>query len=86
LSTVSNLLQNTAPYVFVYAGRTFGTNPEGSTNLDIAVSCDGKFIYTLNSGAGNVGVFAVQKDGTLLNVGFASGVPPLSGFNGIAAF
>ena len=70
----------------MYAGPTFGTNPEGSTNLDIAVNSDGKFIYTLNSVAGAIGVFAVQKDGTLLNVGFASDVSPLSGFNGIAAF
>ncbi|MFZ0299680.1 MAG: beta-propeller fold lactonase family protein [Candidatus Sulfotelmatobacter sp.] len=67
-------------------GTIVGTNPEGSTNLDIAVSSDGKFIYTLNSVAGAIGIFAVQKDGTLLNVGFASGVSPLSGFNGIAAF
>jgi len=86
LSTVSNLLQNTAPYVFVYAGPTFGTNLGGSTNLDITVSSDGKFIYTLNSVAGAIGIFAVQKDGTLLNVGFASSISPLSGFNGIAAF
>jgi 6-phosphogluconolactonase (cycloisomerase 2 family) len=70
----------------VYAGPTFGTNPQGSGNLDIAVSSDGKFIYTLNSVAGAIGIFAVQKDGTLLNVGFAGGVSPLSGFNGIAAF
>jgi hypothetical protein len=50
------------------------------------VTADGKFVYTLNSVAGSVGIFAVQKDGTLLNVGFAGGVSPLSGFNGIAAF
>jgi len=67
-------------------GTIVGVNPEGSTNLDIAVSSDGKFIYTLNSVAGAIGIFSVQKDGTLLNVGFASGVSPLSGFNGIAAF
>jgi 6-phosphogluconolactonase len=67
-------------------GTTVGTNPAGSTNLDIAVTADGKFVYTLNSVAGSVGIFAVQKDGTLLNVGFAGGVSPLSGFNGIAAF
>jgi 6-phosphogluconolactonase len=63
-----------------------GTNPAGSTNLDIAVTADGKFVYTLNSVAGSIGMFAVQRDGTLLNVGFAGGVSPLSGFNGIAAF
>jgi 6-phosphogluconolactonase len=67
-------------------GTVVGINPEGSVNLDIAVSSDGKFIYTLNSVAGAIGIFAVQKDGTLLHVGSASGVSPLSGFNGIAAF
>jgi 6-phosphogluconolactonase len=67
-------------------GTIVGTNPAGSTNLDIAVTADGKFVYTLNSVAGAVGIFAVQKDGTLLNVGFAGGVSPLSGFNGIAAY
>jgi 6-phosphogluconolactonase (cycloisomerase 2 family) len=67
-------------------GTVVGTNPAGSTNLDIAVTADGKFVYTLNSVAGAVGIFAVQNDGTLLNVGFAGGVSPLSGFNGIAAF
>jgi hypothetical protein len=67
-------------------GTVVGTNPEGSGNLDIAVSSDGRFIYTLNSAAGAIGIFSVQKDGTLLNVGFAGGVSPLSGFNGIAAF
>jgi 6-phosphogluconolactonase len=67
-------------------GTVVGENPEGSGNLDIAVSSDGKFIYTLNSAAGAIGIFAIQKDGALLNVGVASGVSPLSGFNGIAAF
>jgi 6-phosphogluconolactonase (cycloisomerase 2 family) len=67
-------------------GTVVGANPDGSTNLDIAVTADGKFVYTLNSVAGTVGMFAVQKDGTLLNVGSAGGVSPLSGFNGIAAF
>jgi len=67
-------------------GTIVGTNPDGSTNLDIAVTADGKFLYTLNSVAGAVGIFAVQKDGTLVSVGFAGGVSPLNGFNGIAAF
>jgi 6-phosphogluconolactonase len=86
LSTVSNLSQDPAPDVFVYAGPTFGTNPEGLTNLDIAVSSNGKFIYTLNSAACAIAIFAVQKDGALLDVRFASGASPLNGVNRIAAF
>jgi 6-phosphogluconolactonase len=66
-------------------GTVVGSNPAGSTNLDITVSADGKFLYTLNSHAGTIGIFAIQSDGTLSNVGEASGLTPLAGFNGIAA-
>jgi 6-phosphogluconolactonase len=85
-STISGFAIANTGALTALPGTVVGTNPEGSTNLDIAVSSDGKFIYTLNSAAGAIGIFAVQKDGTLLNVGSASGVLPLSGFNGIAGF
>ena len=85
-STISGFAIGSTGALTALPGTVVGANPEGATNLDIAVSSDGKFIYTLNSVAGAVGIFAVQKDGTLLNVGSASGVSPLSGFNGIAAF
>ena len=52
-------------------GTVVGENPEGATNLDIAISSDGKFLYTLNSGNGTIGIFAIQKDGSLINVGTA---------------
>jgi len=72
---------------FTAIGATVvGTNPAGSTNLDIASSADGKFIYTLNSGTGAVGEFAVQPDGTLVEIGVTDGLAPVSGLNGIAAF
>ena len=85
-STISGFALANTGALTALPGTIVGINPEGSTNLDITVSSDGKFIYTLNSVAGAIGIFAVQKDGTLVNVGFASGVSPLSGFNGIAAF
>jgi 6-phosphogluconolactonase (cycloisomerase 2 family) len=85
-STISGFAIANTGALTALPGTVVGTNPEGATNLDIAVSSDGKFIYTLNSVAGSVGILAVQKDGTLLNAGSASGVSPLSGFNGIAAF
>lgn len=85
-STISGFAIANTGVLTALPGTVVGTNPEGSVNLDITVSSDGKFIYTLNSVAGSIGIFAVQKDGTLLNVGSASGVSPLSGFNGIAAF
>lgn len=66
-------------------GTIVGSNPAGSGNLDIAVSADGKFLYTLNSHAGTIGIFAIQPEGALNNIGEASGLTPLAGFNGIAA-
>jgi 6-phosphogluconolactonase (cycloisomerase 2 family) len=85
-STISGFAIANTGALTALPGTVVGINPEGATNLDIAVSSDGKFIYTLNSVAGAIGIFSVQKDGTLLNVGSATGVSPLSGFNGIAAF
>jgi 6-phosphogluconolactonase (cycloisomerase 2 family) len=66
-------------------GTVVGTNPSGSTNLDIAVSADGKFLYTLNSGTGTIGIVAILPDGTLSKVGDAEGLSEAAGFNGIAA-
>ena len=58
----------------------------GSTNIDITVSSDGKFLYTLNAGTGTVGMFAIQPtNGTLTDLGTASSLPAASGLNGIAA-
>ena len=65
-------------------GTVVGTNPSGSTNLDIAVSAD-KFLYTLNSGTGMIGIFGIQPDATLNKVGEAEGLAQATGFNGIAA-
>ena len=85
-STISGFAISKTGALTALPGTIFGTTPEGSGNLDIAVSSDGKFIYTLNSAGGAIGIFAIQKDGALTNVGLASGISPLSGFNGIAAF
>jgi 6-phosphogluconolactonase len=68
------------------ASTVVGTNPQGSTNLDITVSADGKFLYTLNSGTGAIGIFAIHQDGTLGNEGTLAGLPPNAGVNGVAAF
>jgi len=67
------------------SGTVVGANPSGATNLDITISSDGKFLYTLNSGNGTIGIFAIQKDGQLTSFGSASGVSAAAGFNGIAA-
>ncbi len=68
------------------AGTVLGNNPAGSHNVDIAVSADGKFVYTINSQSGNIGVFAInQQDGSLTSLGQAGDLPKSVGFNGIAA-
>jgi 6-phosphogluconolactonase len=67
-------------------GTVVGSNPAGSTNLDITTSADGKFLYTLNAAKGTIGIFAInQNDGTLGNLGTVEGFAAGVGFNGIAA-
>jgi len=62
-----------------------GTNPTGSTNLDITISSDGRFLYSLNAGTGAVGMFSIVRDGSLVNLGTVRGLPAAAGLNGIAA-
>jgi hypothetical protein len=66
-------------------GTVLALNPAGSTNLDIAVSADGAFLYSLNAAAGTVGIFQIQADGFLTNFGTLNGLPAGAGLNGIAA-
>jgi DNA-binding beta-propeller fold protein YncE len=68
------------------AGTVAGTNPTGSTNLDIAISSDGEFLYTLDSGTGSISIFGINQYGSLTNLGDAGGLSAAAGFNGIAAF
>ena len=58
----------------------------GSTNLDMAITADGKFLYTLDAGTGTIGIFGIQKDGALTSLGSAAGVVVNAGFNAIAAY
>jgi 6-phosphogluconolactonase len=67
------------------AGTILSSNPAGATNLDIAVSGDGKFVYTINSGAGSVSIYSINSNGTLNDLGDIDGLPKTVGFNGIAA-
>jgi 6-phosphogluconolactonase (cycloisomerase 2 family) len=85
-STIAGFAINATTGALTPVGATVvGTNPSGSTNLDIAISRDGKFLYSLNSGTGAVGVFAIRQDGTLTNLGGVGGLMENAGFNGIAA-
>jgi 6-phosphogluconolactonase len=42
-------------------------------------------VYTLNSAAGTISIFGIQKDGSLTTLGQIGGLPKAVGFNGIAA-
>lgn len=64
-----------------------GINPNGAGNLDIAVTADSQFLYSLNSGNGTIGVFAIeQQGGALVNLSEDAVISANAGFNGIAAF
>jgi 6-phosphogluconolactonase len=66
-------------------GTVLFSNPEGTTNLDMATSGDSKLLYTMDSGAGTVSIFSIDSDGTLTSIGVIDGLPKTVGFNGIAA-
>jgi 6-phosphogluconolactonase (cycloisomerase 2 family) len=66
-------------------GTILFSNPEGTTNLDMATSGDSKFLYTMDSGAGTVSIFSINSNGTLTSLGVIDDLPKTVGFNGIAA-
>ena len=85
-SNISGFTIGGAGTVTALPGTVVASQPAGSNNLDIAVSDDAKYVYTMNTGAGTVGIFAVQRDGSLKVIGQAPGLGAHSGFEGLAAF
>jgi 6-phosphogluconolactonase (cycloisomerase 2 family) len=67
------------------AGTVVATLPDESTNLDTAITADGKFLYTLDSGTGKVSILAIDRDGRLDSLGEVVVVKASAGFNGLAA-
>ena len=61
------------------------TNPTGGTNLDIAVSSDGNFLFTIDSSAGAISTFDIRGGGFSF-VSTVAGLPQSVGFQGIAAY
>jgi len=84
-STISGFTIATNGTLTALPGTILGTNPAGATNLDIAISADGKFLYSLDGEIGMISTFGIQPDGTLINLGTVGGLPENVGFNGIAA-
>ncbi len=52
------------------------TLPVGSAPTDMAITPDSRFLYTLNSGTGMIGIYRIGTDGTLGSMGAARGLPP----------
>jgi 6-phosphogluconolactonase (cycloisomerase 2 family) len=67
------------------AGTLLSTLPDHTTNLDMTISGDGKYLFNLDSGTGAVGVYTFNSDGTLNQLPDIEGLPKTAGFNGIAA-
>lgn len=63
-------------------GRT-GVTGDGSGPIDLALTENGRLLYSLNSGTNSIGAFRVRADGSLTPLPFVSGLP--AGANGLAA-
>ena len=84
-SSVAGFSISSAGALSPIANTVVSTLPEGSTNLDMAISADGKYLFNVLSGAGEIGVFTINADGTVNQLGSIEGLPQTVGFNGIAA-
>ncbi len=60
-----------------------GTTGAGSKPIDLALSRDSRYLYSLNSGTGTVSAFRVNANGSLQGLPGLSGIP--AGANGLAA-
>jgi 6-phosphogluconolactonase (cycloisomerase 2 family) len=86
-STISGFHIGTDGSLTPIGTTVLGINPTGAVNLDIAVTADSQFLYSLNSGNGTIGVFAIQQQGgALVNLSEDPVISARAGFNGIAAF
>lgn len=59
---------------------------KGLHRVDLATCLDGRFLYTVNAGAGSVSMFRFnQSDGSLTDLGEIEGLPEDNGAADIAA-
>jgi 6-phosphogluconolactonase len=86
-STISGFHIGTDGSLTPIGATVLGVNPTGSGNLDIAVTADSQFLYSLNSGSATIGIFAIdQQGGALISLSEDAVISAEAGFNGIAAF
>jgi 6-phosphogluconolactonase (cycloisomerase 2 family) len=72
-------------------GGVVGSNLAGATNIDIAVTGPGLnapfgYLYSVNTGTGSIGRFAIGFQGGLTYLGATTGLPVAAGLNGIAGY
>ncbi|MBE0696027.1 MAG: hypothetical protein IH586_03800, partial [Anaerolineaceae bacterium] len=53
--------------------------------LDMSISRNGRFLYSLETGAGAIGQYRINSNGTLSFIGTLTGLPVIGGFQGIEA-
>ena len=86
-STISGFHIGTDGSLTPIGATILGINPTGAGNLDIAVTADSQFLYSLNSGNGTISVFGIEQEGgALVNLSEDPVISAKAGFNGIAAF
>lgn len=67
-------------------GRT-GVLPSGSAPLDLGITDDDRFLFTVEAGSGGIGAFAIESGGKLETLsGVTAAVPSGSAAEGLAAF
>lgn len=84
-STVAGFSVASSGALTPVANTILSTLPDGAANLDMAISGDGKYLFNLLSGSGAIGVYTINPNGTLNQLGDIEGLPKTAGFNGIAA-
>jgi 6-phosphogluconolactonase (cycloisomerase 2 family) len=62
------------------------TTAAGATPIDLDLSTGDRFLYALEAGSGQIGVFAVEGAALAARTAVATGVAGASGLQGIAAF
>ena len=65
-------------------GYRFRGSP-GAFPTDLAVTPNGRYLYTLNAGRGTIGMFRIRNSGRLAFLGEVGSLGPSSGLQGIAA-
>ncbi len=62
------------------ANSIVATTGSGTAPLDMGISRDGKYLYSLETGAGMIGSFKINADGSLTSLGSGGSFSAISGF------